>query len=218
MLLDHDTINWLALGVSLLLLAAYELLIWRHASRHPLSLARSAHARLRALWVHVMGREAGSEIIAVQTLRNSLMSATITASTAMLGLMGTVTLIAPALLTGAEHGLAWGPHLMCQLLLMLALFASYVASAMAVRYYNHTGFIVTLPPGSEERSRMQPVAEHYIKRAGILYGWGLRFFFYAAPLAAGLVKPLALPAFTVALLGVLVIFDRPGSGAPGMSK
>ena len=44
-----------------------------------------------------LSRQPGSEILAIQTLRNSVMSATMTASTAVLGLMGTVSLAAPSL-------------------------------------------------------------------------------------------------------------------------
>jgi hypothetical protein len=48
-------------------------------------------------WFTAVSQQKGSESLAVQTLRNSLISATMTASTAVLGLMCTVTLAAPSL-------------------------------------------------------------------------------------------------------------------------
>ena len=65
--------------------------------RRPERMARSAHAALREEWFIAVSQRKGSELLAVQTQRNSLMSATVTASTAMLGLIGTVTLVAPSL-------------------------------------------------------------------------------------------------------------------------
>lgn len=65
--------------------------------RRPERMARSAHAALREEWFIAVSQRKGSELLAVQTQRNSLMSATVTASTAMLVLIGTVTLVAPSL-------------------------------------------------------------------------------------------------------------------------
>ena len=86
--LDSPLAAWLTLGLAVALVAGYELVLHRRMRRRPSSLARSAHALLRAEWVDALSTQAGSEILAVQTLRNSLMSATITASTAALALMG----------------------------------------------------------------------------------------------------------------------------------
>jgi hypothetical protein len=52
------------------------------------------HGRLRDDWLEAMSAQAGTEILAVQTLRNSVMTATMTASTAALGLMGALGLAA----------------------------------------------------------------------------------------------------------------------------
>src|SRR3990167_10229874 len=87
----NSTIPWLSLFLSLSILGAYELNLSRLSRRQPLATARSAHALLLVEWVQALSRQAGSEIVAVQALRNSLMSATITASTAALALMGTLT-------------------------------------------------------------------------------------------------------------------------------
>ena len=92
-----DTSIWLAAFVTIAILVTYEgallLVQWQSPSR----LARLAHADLREEWLDALSRHPGSEILAVQTLRNSLLAATMTASTAALGLIGAVTLAAPSL-------------------------------------------------------------------------------------------------------------------------
>ena len=154
--------------------------------------------------------------MAVQALRNSLMSATITASTAALALMGTLTVTST---TVAQDMALFGmqqlsPRLVLELLLLATLFASYVCSATAMRYFSHSSFIMSLPVGSEERLRRTPMAMDYVRRAGILYSWGLRLFLFLAPIVAGLVNPVAMPFAAIALTVVLRAFDRAPAGLP----
>jgi hypothetical protein len=89
------TATWIVALSTLLTLLGYELVLALTQRRDPHRLARSAHATLREEWFAAVSAHSGSEILAVQTLRNALMSATMTASTAVLGLLGTITLAAP---------------------------------------------------------------------------------------------------------------------------
>lgn len=204
---------WLAAAATLAIVLAYEALQWLPGRSTPDTLSRAAHARLRAEWLHALAQQPGSEILAVQTIRNSLMSSTLTASTAALGLMGTVTLIgAPLLNASLNHApdepFAFTPRLMLELALMATLFAALACSTMAVRYYNHSSFIGALPVGSAERARWQDTGVSYLRRAGLLYSWGLRGLLMVAPLVAGIAHPVAGPVAALALVGVLVGFDR----------
>ena len=58
---------------------------------------------------------------------------------------------------------------------------------MAMRYYNHASFVMSLLAKSEQRERRTPMAIDYVRRAGLLYSWGLRFFLFVAPVVMGLV-------------------------------
>lgn len=68
---------WLAGILTLGWVFAYELWQhWRHSnSAH--GRARKAHANLREAWFQAISERPGSEILGVQTMRNSLMSATL---------------------------------------------------------------------------------------------------------------------------------------------
>ena len=87
---------WMAVLTTVAMLLIYEIAQFVLSRRHPAAITRTAHAHLREQWFEAISRQPNSEILAVQALRNSLMSATMMASTAVLGLMGTVTLAAPA--------------------------------------------------------------------------------------------------------------------------
>lgn len=203
---------WIAFAGSVLIFVAYEArAVWLGRTR-PERMARSAHARMRVSWVTALSKQAGFEIVAVQALRNSLMSATIAASTAALALMATVSVAGGAVASGFVGVKSWtdlelGPLL--EVLLMFALFASYVCSAMAMRYFNHAGFVMSMPVAAPERQPLNAMAAEYVERAGLLYSWGLRFFLMIAPIVAGIVSPLAMPPMTIALVIVMWHFDKP---------
>lgn len=203
--------SWWAMLVSIALLVSYEVRVLWVGHRHPHRMARTAHARMRVNWVEALGRQPGFEIVAVQALRNSLMSATIAASTAALALMGTISLAGSSVVHEVQQGLE-SPRALLEALLMVLLFSSYVASAMAMRYFNHAGLVMSMPAASPERQALNPMASAYVERAGLLYSWGLRFFLMVAPVVVGIVQIRIMPIMTLALIAVLAWFDRPYSG------
>jgi uncharacterized membrane protein len=203
---------WASLAVSLLLILAYEVHAHRTSWRDPTHQARFINARMRIAWVQAMAAKPGFEIVAVQALRNSLMSATIAASTAALALMAALTLGGASLASGLAHLPEGGVaplHVLLGALAVALLFASYVCSAMSMRYYGNATLVVSMPVGSAERERMNPLAVDYVQRAGRLYGWALRLFLMVVPAVAGVVQPVALLPATVALLVALHFFDQP---------
>ena len=207
------TLAWLAALGTVAVLVMYELFLAITQRRHPERLARSVNVLVRQDWFDAISQHSGSEILGVQTLRNSLMSASMTASTAALGLMGSVTLAAPSLDASfgqiQQAGLpALSPRLVLELVLMALLFASLVSSAMAVRFYNHAGFICAMPIGSEARRRWGPTGVSYLRRAGLHYSWGLRLVLLVARILVSILFPPAGPVAAVLVVLVLYGFDR----------
>lgn len=204
--------SWLAAAATLVAIVMYE--VWHALAqrRRPQALARTAHAGLREEWFASLSGQPGSEILAVQTLRNSLMSATMTASTAVLALMGSITLAAPALHAsfGPERvsTQALTPRLIVELMLLVMLFSALASSVMSVRYYTHASFIGAMPVQSAARGRWSAAGSAYVRKAGLLYSWSLRSLLLIAPLVAFLLHPYAGPLAALLVIGVLYAFDR----------
>jgi hypothetical protein len=208
----NSTAAWGGLVLSLLLIVVYEIHAHRVSKREPTHQARFINSHMRMAWVQAMSVQPGFEIVAVQALRNSLMSATVVASTAALALMASLTLGGASLAAGLAHPSGEGITLLHVLLGATAvgvLFASYVCSAMSMRYYGNATLVVSMPVASPERKRLSPLATHYVQRAGHLYSWALRLFLMVVPMVAGVVHPLSLVPATVALLVALRYFDQP---------
>lgn len=204
--------SWIAVLVTIAIVMLYEAWFAYAQRRSPQKLARAAHATLREDWFDAISEQPGSEILAVQTLRNSLMSASMVASTTVLGLMGAITLSASSLAEsfGAGEGMAgvFTPRLVAELVLMTLLFAALVASAMSVRYYNHVGFVGGMPVASEARRRWHGVGRAHLRRAGVLYSWSVRNLVLVVPALAFILHPLAGPIAAVAVTLVLLSFDQ----------
>ena len=201
------TLQLACVAGSVVALAAYELYLGLIARRHPHRIARTVHAEIRARWVRALEKQPGSEILAVQTLRNSLMSATIIGSTAALALMGSFSVALPLLMrAGAIDEPDLGGVLL--LLLMLTLFGSFLTAALSMRLFNHAGFMLAFPIGSPERSAMSGLAVDYLRRAGHHYSRSLHLLLLVAPLLVGIVAPLVMPFATAAWLIALRAYDR----------
>lgn len=208
--------NWIAALITVTVVAAYELrLAWARRTRS-IQISRHAHATLREEWFDAISASPGSEILAVQALRNSLMSASMTASTAALALMGSLTLTAPSLRSGlgALSGTVpqFTPRLLMELAVLVLLFSSLASSVMAVRYYTHASFIGSMPVGSPARQHWSAAGCAYVSRAGVLYSWSLRNLLLIVPPVGFVIHPYAGPVMALFATAVLGWFDRGGTG------
>ena len=89
--LDPTRVDIACFVASLLALTAYHLYLRYRLKRDPAYTVQAVNTIARTAWVeNVMA--GGKDILAVQTLRNSTMAATFLASTAVLLVMGTLTL------------------------------------------------------------------------------------------------------------------------------
>lgn len=209
--------TWVAVGATVAVLILYEALLLLIQRRQPERLARAKHAGLREDWFLSVSEQQGSEVLAVQTLRNSVMSATMLASTAALALTGTVTLAGPSLrarFDAAQSPSDISPQLVLELVLIALLCVSLVSTMMAVRYYNHAGFIGAMPVDSPARRRWAQAGVRYVRKAGVLYGVGLRQLVFVVPVVAALFLPAAGPVTAVLVAGMLFSFDRYSEESP----
>jgi uncharacterized membrane protein len=138
---DADLI---AVSVSLVLLVLHEAYMHWRLRKIPLLTVHAVNIAARHLWVDVVTSNRGNEVLAVQTLRNSVMASSFTASTAILLIVSTLSMTA-----GAEHPerlwhalnftgsinqelIAWKI-----LLLLIDFFVACFCFCIAVRFFGH---------------------------------------------------------------------------------
>jgi uncharacterized membrane protein len=205
----------LAVGISLILVLSYYLFLFRQGRRSADGTIHALNARARLLWVrHVMGNEA-KDLMAVQTLRNMVMAATFKATSSLVLIVGTLSLVGEAearakawhvlSVAGAQAGEWWMAKLLCLLLVLIVAFFTFV---MVIRQLNHVMFMVSLPKAVTQGSFAPDRVAQHLNQAGVYYMIGMRAFFVTVPLAFWLFGPWFLVAATLGLIAVLYSIDR----------
>ena len=205
--LSADLWRWLALAGAAIAILAFE---WHQRRRQT---ARQRHVTMRERWLDALMARPGQEIVAVQTLRNSLMAASIVASTTVIAIMGTISLVGPVAahlalrLTESPEEAAVRPvQLAIGALLVIVLFTAFLFATQSARFYNHLSYLVGFGAAATDDDRV--TARHYVALAGRYYSDSLRTMVYLAPLVVGLFEPLAVLPGALAVILVLAYFDR----------
>jgi len=208
---------------SVALIAGYHVFLAVKVRNDPYYTVHSANVIARRAWVEHVMSEPSRDIMAVQTLRNSTMAATFLASTAVLLIVGTLTLI-----TQSEHiGETW--HLLSPagsdyaelwiakvLMLLLAFIVAFFSFAMVLRLLNHVLYMLNVPSAKRTHPALQPEQVAWrLNRAGFFYTVGMRAYYIAVPLVFWLFGPLFLLVASAVLVIVLYRLDR-SAGAPGL--
>ncbi len=206
--------DFICLALSLGAVLAYQAyLAWRDR-RDPTSSALYGMNAARAAWVEGVMRE-GRDILAVQTLRNSTMASSFMASTAILLIIGVLTLSAQGdRLSGTWHALnvlgqdttdIW---LFKLLVLLFDLLVAFFAFCLSIRLYHHIGYQINTPPDLRREVTQPAHVGAELNRAAIHYRVGMRAYYYTVPLLLWLFGPLWLVGATGLLLLFLYRLDR----------
>ena len=209
----------LSFGASLALVIGYRIYLFLKLRQNPHYSFQAINRTARRQWVEDIMREPGRTIVGVQTLRNSTMSATFFASTAVLLIMGTLTLTGnyeklhqswhQLNVLGSLHPGLWTLKVLFLLSDFLVAFFSF---AMAVRMFHHVGYLLGLCQNCRPPEVTPPIVAIHLNRAGKFYTTGMRAYFYAVPLVFWLFGPHFMFASTCVLVLVLYFFDRAPKG------
>lgn len=155
------------------------------------------------------------DVMAVQTLRNFIMGASLMASTAALLVVGTLTLSGQAQniaqswhalnLSGANGAALW---ILKVMLLLVDFIVAFFAFAMSVRLANHVVFMVNVPEHDAHHLLAPRAVARRLHRAGRMFSIGMRAFFIAIPLVFWLFGPYFLLAASLGLVIALYRLDR----------
>lgn len=216
MIIGWSSISYdlISLALSVFLLVAYHVYLNYKIGQNPAYTVQAVNVMARTIWVETIMQE-GKDILAVQTLRNSTMAATFLASTAVLLIIGVLTLTG----RGNEFSDSWhslnmmgARHtelLLAKLLLMLLdLFVAFFSFSMSIRLYNHVGFMINVPLKRRHKIiNPQHVAIH-LNRAGRYYSIGMRAYYFLLPQVFWLFGPHFMLAASIGLIFALYHIDR----------
>lgn len=174
---------------------------------------RGWQARIRTQWVETLMKPGRQEILAVQTLRNSVMASSFMASISGLAIPGVFTMSTDlnrqALEWHRVFGLPFAAGLqpLKMMILVAVFFSAFVLFVQAIRLFNHVGYMIVLPLESPQSVPPHEVAR-YLNLAGGSFSHGVRLFFACLPVTAWLVDVHLLVLTTIILLLLYRQFDR----------
>ena len=188
----------IALLINWLLILIYYIYLNRRSRRQPDSRVHELNAKVRERWVDMVMNKGNMEILAVQTLRNSVMAANFMASTSILLIVGTLNISERF----GRWALDWHPLGLAQpfstelwqlklCLLLLYFSVAFYCFSMAIRFFNHVGYMINLPVDNSYNNSLYQQTCAYLNRAGSYYTFGTRTFFSACRLLCGFSGPIS---------------------------
>jgi uncharacterized membrane protein len=223
--LDSSHLDVIAIGASGLLLLSYYLFLMIRVRGNPDFTIHAINQKARVLWVAEVMNNPGKDILAVQTLRNFIMAASFNGSSAILLILGTLTLSSQAenlaktwhvLSVSGSQATEW--WIIKIIFLLTVLIVAFFSFATVIRLLNHVVFMINLPRADAHGMLSVENIAQRLNRAGVFYRIGMRAFFITVPLAFWLFGPTFLVVSTIGLVFVLYHLDRnplAGQGLPG---
>jgi len=204
-----------AFAASGILLVAYHRFLAYKVRHKPAYTVQAVNVIARTAWVESIMRDGKRDVLAIQTLRNSTMAATFLASTAVVLIIGVMTLSGQAdkldstwhilNIFGAKHAALWQIKL---LLMLIDLFFAFFSFSMSIRIFNHVGYMINVPLAMNKKMISPAHVAVHLNRAGYFYSIGMRSYHLVVPLVFWLFGPHFMLASTVGLIVVLYRLDR----------
>jgi uncharacterized membrane protein len=173
------------------------------------------NAKTRASWVRGM-MENQRDILAVQTLRNWTMAASFLASTAILIALALLNIVlSPGHPADASMQVfsflgkrIESLHQIKLLILSVDFFFAFFNFTMAIRYYNHLGFMINAPQDPDSSAPASVIDT--IQYGAAHYTLGMRGYYLSVPLSLWLFGPGWLLVGTLIIAATLWHVDRTG--------
>jgi len=218
----HFFIEMLGAAISVLILTGYHVWLWWRVQREPAYTVQAIHAMARSAWVQSI-MESGRDILAIQTLRNSTMAATLMASTAVLLIVGVLTLSGQ----GDKLQITWSalknfngtdPSLweVKLLALIVDLTVAFFSFALAIRKFHHVGYLLNVPPPLRRAFHTPTYVAAYMNGAGRSFSLGMRTYYFLLPLVFWLFGPALMVMAALALVAILYHLDRGADEVEGL--
>jgi uncharacterized membrane protein len=207
--------DFASLLVAVLLIVAYHIFLRNKVKKDPTYTVQAVNKIARTAWVETIMQDEKNAVLAVQTLRNSTMAATFLASTSVLLIIGVLTLSEQGdkleahwhslSMVGSINPMLWMVKL---LVLLLDLFVAFFGFSMAIRIYNHVGFMINVPIRLNHKMITPAHVATHLNRAGHFYSMGMRAYYFLVPMVFWLFGPYFMLVSTIVLLLALYRIDR----------
>ncbi|XP_058113516.1 uncharacterized protein LOC131256609 [Magnolia sinica] len=197
----------------LLLSILYHGWLWHKVRTQPKSTIIGINAAGRRLWVlAIMKDNDKKNILAVQTLRNTIMGASLMATTSILLCSGLAAILSSTYsIKKPLNDTVYGSHgefmmaLKYVTLFMIFLF-SFLCHSLSIRFVNQVNFLINTPQDLAVVMTPEYVA-HLLEKGFILNTVGNRLFYAALPLLLWILGPVLVFLCSITMIPILYSHD-----------
>ena len=193
------------------LLIGYQVYLRMVSRRDSMAVLSNAATLARNAWVETVMANHADAILAVQTLRNSTMAASFLASTAILLMVGALTLTGQAKsLQATWHFLnifgTLAPELWLikLLVILLLLFYAFFSFTNSIRINNHVAYMVSIRQDHNRKLFSPLMVASQLNLGSDYFRAGIRAYYYLVPLVFWLFGPVYMVASTLILVFALL--------------
>ncbi|XP_058222322.1 uncharacterized protein LOC131332240 [Rhododendron vialii] len=202
------------LGFAVML--GYHVWLWHMVRTQPLTTIIGTNATGRRLWVSAIMKDNDKKnILAVQTLRNTIMGSTLMATTSILLSSGLAAVISSTYsvkkpINDAVYG-AHGEFMVAlkYVTLLLIFIFSFICHSLSIRFVNQVNFLINCPQGLPACNDM--ITPEYIsdllEKSFTLNTVGNRLFYSALPFVLWIFGPVLVFLCSLTLVPVLYNLD-----------
>ncbi|XP_021729262.1 uncharacterized protein LOC110696286 [Chenopodium quinoa] len=208
-------LDLLLVPLSFLVLTIYHIWIWNKVRTQPLSTIMGTNSHARRYWVAaIMKDNEKKNILAVQTIRNTIMGSTLMATTSILLCSGLAAILSSTYsikkpLNDTVYG-AHGEFMMAlkYVTLLLIFLFSFMCHSLSIRFINQVNFLINTPQHDLIAAKIPPsyVCE-LLEKGFVLNIVGNRLFYAALPLLLWIFGPVLVFLCSVALVPIFYNLD-----------
>ncbi|KAG0557211.1 hypothetical protein KC19_11G110500 [Ceratodon purpureus] len=214
---DSSILDMVLVPLGLLVLAAYHAHLWFKLKSKPESTVIGVNHLNRQAWViNIMSDSGKNGIVAVQTLRNSIMASTLLASTAITLSSVIAALVSSTTSGGTDNTLRhfiYGEtgnitSTLKYLCLLLCFLFAFVCHVQSIRYANHASFLLSIPVGDNAPGLTPEYVNEFIYMSQNFFTLGLRGYYLAFPLLLWIFGPIPMFVCSIVMVFLLRTLDK----------
>ncbi|KAF8035111.1 hypothetical protein BT93_C1215 [Corymbia citriodora subsp. variegata] len=196
----------------------YHVWLWHKVRTEPLTTIIGTNSRGRRFWVSAIMKDNDKKnILAVQTLRNTIMGSTLMATTSILLCSGLAAVISSTYSVKKPlNDTVYGGHgdfmvAMKYVTLLTIFLFSFLCHSLSIRFINQVNILINTPLQQADPEMVSIVTPEYISelldKGFLLNAMGNRLFYMAIPLLLWIFGPVLVFLCSVALVLVLYNLD-----------
>ncbi|XP_002980549.2 uncharacterized protein LOC9656306 [Selaginella moellendorffii] len=217
MVWSRSMLDAVLVPVAILIIVAYHIFLLYKIRKDPLQTVIGINNIAKRAWVRSIMKDMDKKnILAVQTLRNSIMASTLMASTAILLTSGVAAFLSSNYsvkrpLESAVYGARDDFSVAVKFLSLLACFLfSFLCYMQSIRFVNNVNYLINVPPSYGSPLITPEFVGDVLVRGFAFYSIGTRAFYVAFPLLLWIYGPIPVLLCSIALVPVLYHLDVSG--------